>query len=197
MTWVDAVILGVLVVSGLLAFLRGLVREVLGIGAWFGAAVLAVWATPFVRPRFEGWLHNRPGLAEPVAYAVLFLVSLALLLFVSHLISRRVRDSALGGLDRTLGLVFGLVRGAALVVLAYIIAGWLGGPMEYWPQPVLAARALPLAYEGAAWATGRLPAAYRPRIYAPPAGRQATADALLRAVPQGRATGPRPTTGRQ
>ncbi len=103
MTWVDAVLAGVLVVSGLLAFLRGFVREVLGIGAWVGAAVLAVWATPYARPRFEGWLHDRPALGEPIAYAVLFLVSLAVLLFISHRIARMVRGSALGGLDRTVG----------------------------------------------------------------------------------------------
>lgn len=192
MTWVDAVVLGVLVVSGLLAFLRGFVREVLGIGAWVGAAVLAVWATPFARPRFEVWLHDRPGLAEPLAYAVLFLVSLGVLLLISHRVGRMVRGSALGGLDRTLGLVFGLARGAALIVLAYIIAGWLAGPMENWPRPVLGARALGPAYEGAAWLSGRLPLRFRPHIYAPPAGRQTTADALLRAVPQGRATGPHP-----
>ena len=116
MTWVDGVILLVILVSGLLAFLRGLVREVLGIGAWIGAAILAVWATPFVRPRFQGWFADRPGLAEPIAYAVLFLVCLGVLLFISHRISRVVRGSALGGLDRTLGLLFGLARGAALIV---------------------------------------------------------------------------------
>jgi len=193
MTWVDAVILAVIVISGLLAFLRGLVREVLGIGAWVGAAIIAVWATPFVRPRFQDWLRGHPGLAEPIAYLVLFLVSLAILLFISHRISRVVRGSALGGLDRTLGLVFGLARGAALIVLAYIIAGWLGGPMETWPHAILEARSLQPAYEGAAWVARRLPVAYRPRIDAPPSRRQPTADALLRAIPQGQATGPRPT----
>ena len=192
MTWVDAVVLAVIVISGLLAFLRGLVREVLGIGAWVGAAIVAVWATPFVRPHFQNWLRDHPGLAEPIAYLVLFLVSLAVLLIISHRISRVVRGSALGGLDRTLGLVFGLARGAALIVLAYIIAGWLGGPMQTWPRAVLEARSLEPAYEGAAWVVGRLPVAYRPRVDAPAAGRQPTADALLRAVPQGRATGSRP-----
>ncbi|MBV8702448.1 MAG: CvpA family protein [Acetobacteraceae bacterium] len=192
MTWVDAVCVGVLVVSGLLAFARGFVREVLGIAAWVGAAVLAVWATPYLRPRFEAWMHDRPALGEPVAYAVLFLASLAVLLFLSHRVARLVRGSALGGLDRTLGLVFGLARGAALIVLAYIIAGWLVGPVENWPRPVLDARSLGPAYDGATWLSLRLPARFRPHVYAPPAGRQTTADALLRAVPQGRATGPHP-----
>jgi membrane protein required for colicin V production len=192
MTWVDAVVLAVIAVSGLLAFMRGLVREVLGIGAWIGAAILAVWATPSVRPRFQGWFADRPGLAEPIAYAVLFLVSLAILLFVSHRISRVVRGSALGGLDRSLGLVFGLARGAALVVLAYIIAGWLGGPIENWPRAIREARALQPAHDGALWVAERLPPGYRPAIQEPPSGRRPTADALLRAIPQGRATGSRP-----
>ncbi len=192
MTWVDAVILAVIVISGLLAFMRGLVREVLGIGAWIGAAIIAVWATPAVRPQFRVWLSGHPDLAEPVAYAVLFLVTLIVLLFISHRISRVVRGSALGGLDRTLGLLFGLARGAALIILAYILAGWLGGPMDEWPRSVLDARALEPAYEGAVWAAGKLPPTYRPHVAAPPERRQPTADALMRAIPQGRATGSRP-----
>ncbi len=175
----------------MLAFLRGFVREVLGIGAWLGAAVLAVWATPRVRPQFEVWLRGHPGFAEPVAYAVVFLVSLAALLLVCRWIGGMVRSSVFGGLDRTLGLVFGLARGAALVVLAYILAGF-AIPVTQWPKPVLAARTLWPAYEGADWVVRRLPADYRPRLYSPPVGRQATAAALLRAAPQGRALGPRP-----
>jgi membrane protein required for colicin V production len=189
MTWVDAAIIGVLAVSAMLAFLRGFVREVLGVGAWIGAAVLAVWTTPYIRPHFEIWLSGRPGLAEPVAYAVVFLISLVILLLLCHWIGALVRASVLGGLDRTLGLVFGLARGAALVVLAYILAGFVI-PVERWPTPVLEARTLPFAYAGASWIAGRLPADYRPRIYPPPQGRQATANALLRASPHGRALGP-------
>ena len=189
MTWVDAAVIAVVVISAILAFLRGFVREVLGIGARIGAAVLAVWATPQVRPQFEQWLSGRPGLAEPVAYGVVFLLSLLILLLLCRWIGALVRASVLGGLDRTLGLLFGLARGAALVVLAYILAGFVI-PVERWPTPVLEARTLPFAYEGASWVAGRLPADYRPRIYRPPEGRQATAADLLRASPRGRALGP-------
>jgi len=58
-----------------------------------------------------------------------------------------VRASVLGGLDRTLGLVFGIARGAALVVFAYIAVGMVI-PIDHWPDAVLKARALPLAYQG-------------------------------------------------
>ncbi len=134
-------------------------------------------------------------MGEPVAYAVLFLVALGILLLISRRIGRLVRGSALGGLDRSLGLLFGLARGAALVVLAYIIGGWLAGPVDSWPPPVREARALPLAHDGAVWVTSRLPPVYRPRVIALPIGRQASADALLRAIARGRATLPRSASG--
>ena len=186
MTWVDVVILAVLAISGLLAFLRGFVREVLGIGAWVGAAALAIWATPRILPTFERWLHGQPGIAQPAAFGVVFVIALVVLLLICHAIGKAVRRSALGGLDRTLGLLFGLLRGAAVVVLAYMLAGMVI-PADRWPEPVLNARALSLAYEGATWSAHWLPADYRPRLYPPPAGRPTTEEALLRAVPQGRA----------
>ena len=190
MTWVDLVILGVLALSALLAFLRGFVREVLGVGSWIGAILAAWWALPLVRPRFHEWLGDAPWV-DPAAWGAIFLVTLIILMIVAGVISRLVRASALGGLDRTLGLVFGLARGAVLIVIAYILAGLLM-PIDRWPPPVLQARALPLAYEGAYWAVERLPVDYRPRLYAPPSGREATADALLHATPQGRAVGKQP-----
>lgn len=192
MTWVDVAILAVLAISGLLAFLRGFVREVLGIGAWVGAAALAIWANPRILPTFERWLHGHPGLAQPVAFALVFIAALIVLLLVCHAIGRAVRRSALGGLDRSMGLLFGLARGAALVVLAYMLAGMVI-PMDRWPAPVLNARAMPLAYAGASWTRQWLPAEYRPRLYPPPGGQPPTEEALLRAVPQGRALGKPPT----
>jgi membrane protein required for colicin V production len=191
MTWVDLAVLGIIAISGLLAFLRGFVREVLGIGAWVGAAALAVWANRRLVPSFDRWLHNEPGLAQPAAFGVVFLATLIVLLIICHVIGKAVRRSALGGLDRSLGLLFGLARGAALVVLAYIIVG-IAVPVDQWPQPVLAARAMPLAYQGAAWAARWLPSEYRPRLQPPPGGRPATEEALLRATPQGRALGKPP-----
>ena len=188
MTWVDLVILGVLAISGLLAFMRGFVREVLGIAAWIAAAALAVWANPRLVPTFERWLPNQSGFAQPVAFGVVFLLALIVLLLICHVIGRAVRRSALGGLDRSLGLLFGLARGAVLVVLAYIIVG-LAVPVDEWPPQVVQARAMPLAYQGAVWAAHWLPAQYRPRLYAPPGGRTATEAELLRATPQGRALG--------
>ena len=188
MTWVDFVVLGVLAVSGVLALLRGFVREVLGLGAWAGAAAFTYWGMPLARPQFERWITS-PEWVGPITAAALFIGSLLLLMVVSGWIGSIVRASALGGLDRTLGLLFGLARGALLVVFAYIAAGMVI-PIDQWPEVVQRARALPLAYAGAAWVVAHLPQDARPRLYPPPVARQTTAGELLHAQPLGRAVGP-------
>ena len=186
MTWVDLVVLGVLAVSALLAFMRGLVREVLGLAAWVGSALVATWGLPAARPKFHDWFGNAPWV-DPVTWGLLFLVTLIILMIVCSWISRIVRASPLGGLDRTLGLVFGLARGAALVVVAYILAGMVVN-VDRWPEPVKEARALWPAYVGARWVAEKIPEGYRPQIYKPP-NEPVTSEALLHATPQGRAAG--------
>ena len=145
---------------------------------------------PAVQPIMRRSVGN-PDIADPLAFGVVFLLVLIALSLIARMISGAVRRSALGGLDRTLGLVFGLGRGAVLVVVAYILGG-LAMPVDTWPPPVLEARTLPTVYRGAAWVAEMIPSEYRPAVAPPPAGRQATSDDLLRANPQGRATEPAP-----
>ncbi len=185
MTWVDLAILAVLVISALLAFVRGLVREALGLAAWVGAIFAGIWALPRVRPQFEHWLSGSPWV-DPLAFALVFLVALIVLLLISRWISAIVRNSPLGGADRSLGLIFGLARGAALVICAYIAAGMVI-QVDRWPDMILKAESMWPAYQGARWVVDRLPMDYRPRLYPPPLGPKATAAAMLQAAPQGRA----------
>jgi membrane protein required for colicin V production len=186
MTWVDLAVLAVLALSALLAFMRGLVREVLGLGAWVGAIFAGVWALPRVRPQFQQWLGPSPWV-EPVAFAAVFIVALIVLLLLARWISTIVRNSVIGGVDRTLGLVFGLARGVALLILAYIASGMLV-PVDRWPDVVLNAESVWPVYHGAQWVVDQLPEQYRPqRVHPPPPGRVTTAAELLQAPPQGRA----------
>ena len=186
MTWVDIAIVGGLAVSALLGLLRGFVREVLGVAAWVGAATAAVWARPMLLGKVHGWLPHDPALADPIALAIGFLAALVVLLILTHLISKAVHRIGLGSLDRSLGLLFGLARGAALVILAYILAQMVI-PIDQWPPAVQSARSLPFAYQGAVWAVGWLPAAERPGIKPPPAEPVPSIDSLLRARPRGMA----------
>jgi membrane protein required for colicin V production len=91
-----------------------------------------------------------------------------------------VEDSALGGVDRALGLVFGLARGAFLVILAYILAGMVLPATERWPEAVREARSLPLVVDGANRLVAMLPPDYRPRVSSPPLRPDPTQDDLLR-----------------
>jgi membrane protein required for colicin V production len=191
MTWVDLVVFGFLAISGLLAFVRGLVREVLGLGAWIGAVAAAIFALPTMRDIVRNWFST-PEWIDPVSFVIVFLVTLIVLTLIARTVGGFVRASALGGVDRTLGLLFGLARGAAVIIVAYIV-GQMVFPIERWPDVVLEARTLTPTYQAARWARSQLPALYRPHtLDPPPARREATAEALLRATPVGRATGKQP-----
>ena len=190
MNWVDLVVLVIVAFSGMLGFLRGMVREVFGLAAWIGAAIAAIWFFP----QFQGVARRaiaNPDVADPVAFGGVFLLVLIVLSLVARLLGGAVRKSALGGLDRTLGLVYGLARGGAIVVAAYLIAGAVE-PVDHWPDQVLEARVLPSIYLGAAWVVQRLPEDYRPALIVPPAGRPTGSAELLQANPTGRASGPSP-----
>lgn len=192
MNWVDLVVLAVVLVSGLVGVLRGLVREVLGVAAWIAAAWIAspYGMFPYVAP----WVRHQvsdPGVGDILAFGGIFLVSLIVLWIVVGSVSSRVRGSALGGLDRTFGLVFGIARGAVLLAAAYILGGFLS-PSEGWPAQVQQARLLTPVYQGAEWLAGQVPPPYRPNVAKPPVGRTTTAADLLHATPAGRALSARP-----
>ncbi len=134
-----------------------------------------------MRPQFQAWLGNSPWV-DPVAFAVVFVISLIVLVLISRWISALVRASPIGGLDRTLGLVFGLARGAALAIIAYIGAGMVV-PVVRWPEPVLKSESVWPVYLGARWVVDQLPPEFRPgAVSAPPRGRDTAAADLLQAT---------------
>lgn len=180
MTWVDFAIVGVVAISGLLAFARGLVSEVLGLGAWIAAAVAGFYLYPLLEPHVMGWTGFSPDIAQIVAVGAIFLVALLVFAMITGRIGAIVRNSALGGIDRTLGLVFGLARGAVLVLAAYIAAGMLI-PTDRWPDPAREARSLPIVADGATWLVSLLPPALRLPVPPPPARLEPTAADLMRA----------------
>ena len=187
MTWVDLAVLGLLGLSGLLAFMRGLVREVLGIGAGIGSVAIATTALPWGREFGAQWISD-PQLLTAASFTAILLIALIVLSLIARQVSNAIKGSALGGIDRTLGLVFGLARGAAVLIIAYLVGGMVVAT-DHWPPQILEARSLPLIYEGAKTVRDLLPAGYQPKIFEPPAGRHTSADALLHAAPQGRAIG--------
>jgi membrane protein required for colicin V production len=141
-SWADVAVMVVLIVSTILGVARGFVRETLSILAWAAAAI----ATLYFGPPFAAFLGARistPLLGPVLAYAGIFLLVLIPLSFVSFRLSERVRRSPVGTLDRSLGVPFGIVRGLALIGIAYLAIS-LVIPVRAQPVWLTKARLLPM-----------------------------------------------------
>ncbi len=181
MTWVDAIVIAVIALSGIVAYFRGFVRELLSIGAWIGAVLLALYLQPWTRTFFTNVFGpSQAWLADVAGLAAVFVVTLIVLKLVIAAIAARIRASVLGGVDKALGTLFGVARGAFLVCLAYIVAGSFMPASERWPDAVRLARTLPYVADGAAWIISHLPPEYRPRMPDPVTQRAPTFDELNR-----------------
>ncbi|HZT88087.1 MAG TPA: CvpA family protein [Stellaceae bacterium] len=116
----DLGVIAFIALSALFAFARGLVREALSIVAWVGAALATLYGYPYVYAFFDPLVHNSL-LTQVIAIGGTFIGSLIVLTMLTGLVARMVRIGPLAPIDRTLGFIFGLVRGAALVSLAYLL----------------------------------------------------------------------------
>ena len=125
-TWLDLLLLGVMLVSGLLAMIRGFMREILSIVAWASAAVATIVAVRDGRlvTLAKANITNETLATVAVVVAV-FLLTLLVVSVITVRISDMVLDSRIGALDRTLGFLFGLARGLVIVVVAFLFFAWL------------------------------------------------------------------------
>ncbi len=126
-TIIDGVVAVVIILSALLAYSRGFVREVLSILGWVAAAVLAYMfakqAEPLIReiPILGDFIKDSCELALIAAFAAVFAVALILMSLITPLFASIVQRSALSGIDRAFGFLFGVARGALLVGIALVV----------------------------------------------------------------------------
>lgn len=126
-TIIDAVVAVVIVLSAILAYSRGVVREIMAIAGWVGAAVLAfifaAQAQPLIKelPVIGDFLGDSCELSIIAAFAAVFALGLVLMSLFTPLFSSVIQRSALGGIDQGLGFLFGVVRGILLVAVAFIV----------------------------------------------------------------------------
>ncbi len=116
-TLLDILLLVVMLVSGLLAMIRGFMREILSIGAWGIAALVTLYTFARALPIAQGYFSSNT-VATGVTIGSIFLLTLLLVSIVTVRISDMILDSRVGALDRTLGFLFGLGRGVGLVGVA-------------------------------------------------------------------------------
>ena len=126
-TVVDLAVAGVILLSAILAYARGLVREPAAILGWVAAAALAFAFAPTFEPLVReipyvgDVLGESCELAVIAAFAVVFALGLVVLSFFTPLLSSWVRTSPLGGFDQGLGFLFGVLRGVILVAVAFVV----------------------------------------------------------------------------
>ncbi len=147
-TWADIIVVAVLLISALLAYARGAVREVLGIGAWIGAAVATFYGFPLVQPYLRDAIEN-DLIADAATGGSIFVLALIILTLITGAISSRVRGRGFGALNRTLGVAFGLLRGAVLISVAYMLLVWAVGEESEQPTWVSEAKTMPYVKQGA------------------------------------------------
>jgi len=151
----DLAVLGVIALSAIFAFARGLVREALSIVAWAGAGLTTLYGFNHVYGLVIRFVAT-PLLADLIAAAGLFVISLIVLTILTGYIARFVQSSALSPIDRTLGLIFGLVRGAFLVSLAYLLLD-ISLPQNDRPGWIRQAKSEPFLAQGAELLRNALP----------------------------------------
>src|ERR1700694_1781860 len=154
-TILDLVLLAVMLLSGLLAMVRGFMREILSIAAWGTAAVVTLYAFSKLLPTAKTYFNN-DTVAAVVVVAGVFVGTLILVSIVTVRISDMVLDSRIGALDRTLGFLFGLGRGLLIVVVAFLFFAWLV-PDKQQPDWVRSAKSLSVLQSTGNWLMALLP----------------------------------------
>ena len=123
LTYLDAALLAVGFISGLLAMYRGFAREILSIVSWIAAAAMGAWIF-FTKKELSADVAAQTNLPPQIALAVVALVAALIVLIVVHLITARISDAILdsrvGMIDRVLGFAFGVLRGFILIVIPYM-----------------------------------------------------------------------------
>jgi membrane protein required for colicin V production len=116
---------GVLVlISAILATARGLTREVLSLATWAGSAAVAIYMWQY-HPEIARQYIDEAIVADIATVVVTFIVALIVLHLLTMRIADFVVDSRVGPIDRTLGFVFGVLRGVLIAIVITIFGTWL------------------------------------------------------------------------
>lgn len=154
-TLLDIIVLGVMLLSGLLAMVRGFMREILSIAAWATAAIVTLTMYQRFIPMAKEYTDS-DTIATVAVAAILFLGTLIVASVITVKVSDMILDSRIGALDRTLGFVFGLARGLLIVVVAFAFFNWLVVEKSQ-PNWVTSAKSLGVLKGTGEWLQRQLP----------------------------------------
>lgn len=125
LNFLDFLFVLVMVLSGIFAYVRGFTKEMFAISSWFIAAFLVKFLFPLLEPLVISGFGGEGSIwSSTVTYSVSFFLCIVLISFFANKLSRRIGDSDLKNVDKSLGVVFGIVRGVFIMAIFYISVLW-------------------------------------------------------------------------
>ncbi len=155
LTLLDIGLLVVMLISGILAMVRGFMREILSIASWLIAAVVTLYGYARAEVFIKQYVTN-DLVAKAVAIGGVFLITLLIISLFTVKISDLILDSRVGALDRALGFLFGLGRGFLIMVVAFLFFAWLV-PEKGRPEWVKGAKSAIVLQVAGTWLQSVLP----------------------------------------
>ena len=147
MIWIDYAILAIVGISGVVSLMRGFIREALSLAGW----VAAFWCALAFSGEVAGWLDGHvsvPSVRVGIAFAAIFFGVLLLCGIVLRFAGQLVEQTGMSGTDRTLGIVFGVLRGIVITGLLVLLAGLTPLPQDpWWDQSLFLPHFVELANE--------------------------------------------------
>ena len=160
---IDFVAIIVLVISGGLATLRGMTREIMGLAGWPISFVAARLTSPYIEPILTETIRVE-GISQALAWGIPFIIVVVLWFAFSSLVSPGLSKAGLGGLDRWLGFFFGVIRGFVIVLVIYVGAVVAAEGEDKLPSLVTDAQITPLLRKSAHLTSGLLSDEMRARV---------------------------------
>lgn len=120
MNVIDYAIIGIFILSSLIGIMRGLTKEVLSLFSWVGSIAATFMFWPLARHIARQYISH-PMMADGATILCLFVLFLVMFSLISYFISNLVSSSFLGGIDKSLGLLFGVIRGAVIICLLELV----------------------------------------------------------------------------
>lgn len=131
MSWVDLIIVVIVIISALISLVRGFVKESISLASWILAGFIALRYFAPLAELLEPYIES-PTIRTGSAFAVLFVTSLIIGAIINFMASQAVTKTGLTGTDRSLGVVFGAARGLLIVTMLVLLAGLTPMPSEPW-----------------------------------------------------------------
>ena len=129
----DLVLLGLVVLSVIVGFWRGFIKEVFALAVWVFAFLAAFHFSGLLAVHLEPWV-TVPSAQQGLAFAGIFLLVIIVGGLLTWLISQLVEKTGLSGTDRVFGAVFGAARALILLLALIIVAGFTPVPQDPWWQ---------------------------------------------------------------